>query len=93
VHGKRLAVRIAQLHQGIAGRTREVRSAGCSALQAAAPRLKKLHHIGLSWSSEGGRARVQSTLTNVRLGSKADMCAAPAQVRFSLKSRHVRCNL
>src|SRR5262249_25392897 len=35
-----------------------------------------------------GRARVRSTLTNVRFGSKADICTAPAHVRFTPESRH-----
>jgi hypothetical protein len=33
-----------------------------------------------------------SALAGVRLGSKADICAAISHVRFTPKSGHVRCN-
>jgi hypothetical protein len=41
---------------------------------------------------QAGRYRVQVFDSNVRFGSKADMCAAKGHVRFTPESGHVRCN-
>ena len=37
-------------------------------------------------------AKGQRKFTNVRFGSKADICSAKWHVRFTPKSGHVRCN-
>ena len=35
--------------------------------------------------------RYRGAISNVRFGSKADICAAKSHVRFTPKSGHVRC--
>src|SRR6516225_4296364 len=57
-----------------------------------APEAQETTSYRLKLVLRRGRARVRSTLTNVRFGSEADMCSAKRHVCFTPESGHVRCN-
>ena len=47
-----------------------------------------MHHVGLTMVQRGSQ-----TATNVRFGSKVDMCSARAHVRFTPERGHVALQL
>ncbi|MGC1960508.1 MAG: hypothetical protein WA683_23130, partial [Pseudolabrys sp.] len=50
------------------------------------------HHLAQSRSSNSAASNALSDVSDVRFGSKADMCNAKRHVRFTPESRHVQCN-
>ena len=62
-------------------------------------RLQTIHHSSFDVTSAAGRRPLQDATqdaaeraTNVRFGSKADMCSAKRHVRLAPESGHVQCN-